>query len=76
MAEIRRLPAKTEREKAQFHTIDTAEQISCDLHSLVMCMIVLADTHFEFEAEEKGLAMSYLQWKLVLKSRELRKVFA
>jgi len=52
------------------------ERISGDLHSLVMCMITLADTHFDFEPSEKECALSYIEWEIVLKSRELQKAFA
>jgi hypothetical protein len=67
--------AKTEAYAALFHKHDTCHLIADDLHSLIMCMIVLADANFDFEGEERGLALSYIEWEIVLKSRELQGAF-
>jgi hypothetical protein len=70
-----KLPPKTEAHTALWKQHDACHLIADDLHSLVMCMITLADTHFGFEGEEKELAISHIEWQIVLKSRELREAF-
>jgi hypothetical protein len=70
-----RNPPKTAAHAALWHQHDGCHLIADDLHSLVMCMITLADAHFDFVGEEKGLARSYIEWQIVLKSRELQVAF-
>ena len=70
-----RNPPKTAAHAALWHQHDGCHLIADDLHGLIMCMITLADTHFDFEGEEKELALSYIEWQIVLKSRELQAAF-
>ena len=67
--------AKTEAHTKLWHKHDGCHLIADDLHSLILCMNVLADTHFDFEAGEKECALAFVGWQIVLKSRELQAAF-
>ena len=67
--------AKTEAHTKLWHKHDACHLIADDLHSLVMCMITLADSTFDFESSEKECAMADIEWQIVLKSRELQAAF-
>jgi hypothetical protein len=67
---------KTEAHAALFSKHDACHLIADELHSLVLCMSVLADTHLNnFAPDEKKEALAFVEWQIVLKSRELQAAF-
>jgi hypothetical protein len=54
------------------------EEISSNLHGLLTCMLVVADSHEggPVTREEKEGALSWLEYEAFKMSRELRKVFS
>jgi hypothetical protein len=54
------------------------ENLTSDLHGLLTCMLVVADSHEggPVTRDEKECALSWLQWEAFKMSRDLQRAFA